>query len=128
MYTIMKMKAQTGSKPLPLHANLQTDPKPAKREKRTYTREKKLAVIKWISDPANYVFDGNKNARIREGMVWNDSHRPPTDEEASEFWRIPKSNIGKWWRERERILKMKKGSRTDVSRRKEKKLGMGKER
>lgn len=86
---------------------------------KSYTREFKLQVIEYCANER--IFDDtwartSHRTRCRAGQGWFDSyHRPPKDDEAAEHFGIHLNNVKRWWRDRERIRRSKKGTRQDHS-------------
>jgi len=96
-----KMKLRPGRKPKPLEERVYRHVGPIQRVERTYSREKKVEVLMFLT----------------HHRVPKDSHcdwleyRPPTQMEASKWFKIPQRTIACWWRDRVDIIGQKIGSR-----------------
>jgi hypothetical protein len=85
---------------------LYVPPPPIKKIKRSYTRERKIAVIKF-----------HKNHRIWGPNQYTGEYewRRPYYNEMAEYFKIPASTIGRWWRTQDNIYASKCGSRQSLS-------------
>ncbi|KAK4240677.1 hypothetical protein C8A03DRAFT_12979, partial [Achaetomium macrosporum] len=107
-------RKKPGPAPKPLSERLKARAlKEVKRVERSYTRERRIQVLLWLIN--HRVPDARTTHLPRRRMgqplvlersetdanVW---YRPPTYEEASQFWKVPIPTIQGWWDRRKKIL------------------------
>jgi len=108
-------KKRPGPKTTPLDARPYKQHKPISRIERSYSRERKIQVLLFLihhrvkDDQRRRARAGCTNAEteLPDGTVY----RPPTAAEASAYWKIPEPTIKGWWRQRDKIVESKAGSR-----------------
>jgi hypothetical protein len=106
-------RARPGPKVTPINERKAAKTTPGE-PRGSYTREKKLQVIRWLQDERNYRrLESKDNTRCRDGLVMISERRPPTNKEAEAYWHIDGDLIAKWWRKRDKTLCQPGGSRRD---------------
>ncbi|KAF2021762.1 hypothetical protein BU24DRAFT_404728 [Aaosphaeria arxii CBS 175.79] len=76
----------------------------------SWTREYKLKVNDYMMDRRNWVADGRRSSRIREGLRAEGNLRPLTTKEVAERFNVSEVNVTRWWRTRHLILNSREGS------------------
>jgi hypothetical protein len=89
-------RLRPGPKPKPLEERKYTPRPPIKRVVRRFSREKQIEVLMFLT-----------HHRVK---MDNGSYRPPTQPEASRWFKIPQQTISRWVRNKDGILEKKKGS------------------
>ena len=108
--------AKRGPKPTPIEDRISTKNWTQGKILRSYTREEKLAAIKWIVDRGNWVElePEGQRPRCRPELPPEHGLRAPTNEVAAHFrHKMWPETVGRWWRERQAILHARRGSRKD---------------
>jgi hypothetical protein len=91
-----------GPKPKPLNERPYKPSKGIRRVERSYPKERKIEVILFR------IHHRIQSITPRTKLV---SYRPPTFKEMEGFWKIPEQTMSDWWKNREKILQSKGGSR-----------------
>ncbi|TPX11694.1 uncharacterized protein E0L32_007673 [Thyridium curvatum] len=109
-----KVHKKRGPKPKPLSERVSKATNPITRPTRRYSRKRKIEVLMYlihhrVAEPPQPLNARHRRRRlfgtapvhnIEDGLVY----RLPTYEEASAFWKIPRSTILKWYQIRDQIL------------------------
>lgn len=90
-------RSRPGPKPKPLEHRKYQPGQPTKRIVHRYSREKKIAVLMFLTH--HRVLENTKTG----------FYRPPTQQEAATWFKISQQVISDWWRNKDKILDMKKG-------------------
>lgn len=104
-----KPKMKPGPKPKPLSERVYKPRGPIKQVQRTYSAEKKLAVVHWMM-----------NHKVYAPTSFNavDGYRKPSCQEASDHWMIPKNTLHGWYSEREALMDRRGKDKKRVSKKK----------
>jgi hypothetical protein len=94
--------SRLGPKPKPLNERIYKPPKGIQRIERSYSKERKIEVI---------LFRMNHRIQLITPITQLVYYRPPTFKEMESFWKIPEPTMYGWWKNREKILQSKGGSR-----------------
>jgi hypothetical protein len=91
-----KVSLRLGLKPKPLEERKYCLRRPVKRVARRFSREKQIEVLMFLA-----------HHRVNTD---NGSYRPPTQAEASKWFKISQQNISNWVRNQDGILGKQKGA------------------
>ncbi|KFA53377.1 hypothetical protein S40293_09395 [Stachybotrys chartarum IBT 40293] len=99
-------RKRPGPKPKPLEARgIRKSVKPVSRINRTYSKNKKLDVLAFLTSHSVYDIDRDLEHRLRRGSAVSEyPYRQPTVAEASKFFNIAASTIQGWWNKKDTIL------------------------
>ena len=103
-----KRQKRSGSGPKPLSER--TLPTLPTKTPKSYTRERKLQIISYITNKLTWVLDYT-NIPVREGLQKDGCWRPLNNLEMERLTGINSNNIRRWWISRDQILTSPKGSR-----------------
>jgi hypothetical protein len=93
--------------------------KQTQRVVRSYSREKKLDILLWLTHHEVYdprpLYD--QCYALRNSASWDSDTliRSPTEQEAADFFKIPRRTISQWWQDRAKIIDLQKYGRSNRS-------------
>ena len=91
----------------PLSERIGCPTKPIRRIERTFSRQKKLAVLLFLQNhriPIEQTKRRGLHRQDQDQPICPPGFRSPTFQEASEFFKIPKTTVYRWWKARDPIV------------------------